>query len=76
MATLLSGLVRGKQLQILGYSNFAVPQDVVADGYRDLLDHAAAGRISIDIEAIPLAGVAEAWARQARAAGTKLVLVP
>jgi NADPH2:quinone reductase len=76
MATLLSGLVRGKQLQILGYSNFAVPLDVVADGYRDLLDHAAAGRIRIDVEAIPLAGVAEAWARQARAAGTKLVLVP
>ena len=27
-ATIASGLVRGKQLQILGYSNFAVPQEI------------------------------------------------
>ena len=32
-ATLASGLVRGRQLQILGYSNFAVPQDAIARGY-------------------------------------------
>jgi len=75
-ATVLSGQVRGKQLQILGYSNFAVPLDAVADGYRDLLAHAAAGRIKVDAETIPLAGVADAWGRQAQAAGTKLVLVP
>ena len=30
-----SGLVRGKQLQILGYSNFAVPLDALAQGYAD-----------------------------------------
>ena len=75
-ATLPSGVVRGKQLQILGYSNFAVPQEAIADGYRDLLGHAAAGRIRVDAEAIPLGSVAEAWARQARGAGTKLVIVP
>lgn len=75
-ATLLSGAVRGKQLQILGYSNFALPQEAIADGYRDLLGHAVAGRIRIDAEAIPLGSVAEAWARQAQGAGTKLVLVP
>jgi NADPH:quinone reductase-like Zn-dependent oxidoreductase len=75
-ATLPSGVVRGKQLQILGYSNFAVPHEEIADGYRDLLGHAAAGRIRVDAEAIPLGTVAEAWARQARGAGTKLVIVP
>ena len=36
-ATLPSGLVRGKQIQLLGYSNFAVPADAVADGYRAVL---------------------------------------
>jgi NADPH2:quinone reductase len=75
-ATLASGIVRGKQLQILGYSNFAVPQDAIADGYRDLLGHAAAGRIRVDAEAVPLESVAEAWARQAQGPGTKLVIVP
>ena len=75
-ATLASGIVRGKQLQILGYSNFAVPQDAIADGYRDLLGHAAAGRIRVDAEAIPLRSVTEAWARQAQGPGTKLVIVP
>ena len=45
-ATLASGLIRGRQLQIQGYSNFAVPQEAIAAGYRDLLGHAAAGRIA------------------------------
>ena len=33
-ATFVSGHVRGKQLQILGYSNFAVPLDVLAQRLR------------------------------------------
>ena len=33
-ATFVSGHVRGKQLQILGYSNFAVPLDALARGTR------------------------------------------
>ena len=47
-------------MQILGYTNFAVPMDALAQGYADLLAHATAGRITIDIEAVPLAQVAEA----------------
>lgn len=75
-ATLASGLVRGKQLQILGYSNFAVPQDALARGYADLIGHAVAGRIRLDAEAMPLAQVGEAWARQVQGHDRKLVLVP
>lgn len=75
-ATIMSGLVRGKQLQILGYSNFAVPQDVVARGYADVVGHAVAGRIRVDAEAVPLEQVADAWARQAQGPDAKLVLVP
>ena len=75
-ATIVSGLVRGKQLQILGYSNFAVPQDAVAQGYVDVVEHAVAGRITVDVEAVPLEQVADAWARQAPGHGAKLVLVP
>ena len=74
-ATIVSGLMRGKQLQILGYSNFAVPQDVVAQGYVDVVEHAAAGRIAVEMEAVSLEQVGEAWARQAQGSSTKLVIV-
>ena len=75
-ATLASGLLRGKSMQILGYTNFSVPLDAMARGYGDVLAHAAAGRITIDVEAIPLERAAEAWARQVQGPATKLVLVP
>ena len=68
--------MRGKQLQILGYSNFAVPLDALAQGYADVIGHAAAGRIRLDAEALPLDRVGEAWARQAHGHDVKLVLVP
>lgn len=75
-ATIASGLVRAKQLQIIGYTNFAVPDDVIAEGYAALVGHAVAGRIRLDIEAVALADVAEAWTRQQAGPATKLVLVP
>ena len=68
--------MRGKQLQILGYSNFAVPLDALAQGYADVVGHAVAGRIRLDAEALPLDRVGEAWARQAQGRDVKLVLVP
>lgn len=75
-APLTSAAVRGKQLEILGYSNFAVPPDVIAEHFRRLVDHAVAGRIVIDVERVPLDDVADAWRRQAEGAGRKLVIVP
>jgi len=75
-ATFASGLVRGKQLQILGYSNFAVPADVLARGYGEIVGHAAAGRIRLDTNAVPLDRVGEAWERQGGVRDAKLVLVP
>jgi NADPH:quinone reductase-like Zn-dependent oxidoreductase len=75
-ATIASGLVRGKQLQILGYSNFAVPHDALAQGYADVIGHAVADRIRVGAEAVSLAQVGEAWARQRQGHDAKLVLVP
>jgi NADPH2:quinone reductase len=75
-ATIASGLVRGKQLRILGYSNFAVPQDALAQGYSDVLEHAVAGRIRMEVESFGLDRVAEAWAAQAQGPDAKLVLTP
>jgi NADPH2:quinone reductase len=75
-ATLKSSVVRGKQLDVLGYSNFAVPGDVVREAYLELVGHLASGRIQIDVETFPLDRVAEAWRRQQEGAGVKLVIRP
>jgi NADPH2:quinone reductase len=75
-ATLASGDVRGRHLEILGYSNFAVPRDVFVAGYRRLCEHAARGEVEVDAETLPLERVAEAWERQAASPHAKLVLVP
>ena len=51
---------------------------LVMIGDRDVMsvEHAAAGRVRLDIEQVPLADVTDAWRRQAEGAGTKLVVVP
>ena len=75
-ATLVSGHVRGKQLQILGYSNFALPPDVVARGYAEVVGHAVTGRLRLETDTVPLDRVGDAWARQAGRRAAKLVLAP
>jgi NADPH:quinone reductase len=74
--TITSAAVRGKQLEILGYSNFAAPREVVAREYRRLVERALAGDVRVEVEEVPLAEAAEAWRRQAEGAGVKLVVVP
>jgi NADPH:quinone reductase len=73
-ATLRSNDVRGKQLDILGYSNFAAPQEAAREGYLELLGHVASGRIRIDVETYGFDAFGDAWRRQAEGPGTKLVL--
>jgi NADPH:quinone reductase-like Zn-dependent oxidoreductase len=64
-ATLQSAWVRGKFTNILGHSLFALPADVVSDGYRELCEHVRDGRIRLDIEIYSLDDIAAAWERQA-----------
>ena len=71
-APLLSADVRGKELQVLGHSNFALTPDERDRAYLELLDHAMAGRITLDVESYPLEEVAPAWERQQ--AGAKVVV--
>jgi NADPH:quinone reductase-like Zn-dependent oxidoreductase len=71
--TLTSGTVRGKQLKILGHSNFVLPRNELRGAYLELLHHIAAGHIRIDVETFPLDRIAEAWAAQER--GAKAVVV-
>jgi NADPH2:quinone reductase len=72
-ATLASALVRGKQLSILGYSNFRLTPDERIGAYGDFTAHVAAGRIELDVETFPLERAAEAWLAQQE--GVKAVVV-
>ncbi|MGH3024218.1 MAG: quinone oxidoreductase family protein [Gaiellaceae bacterium] len=73
-APFASADVRGKQLEILGYSNFATPRDVMHREYLRLLGHAAAGEVRVDVARFPFERLGEAWQRQAEGAGAKVVV--
>jgi NADPH2:quinone reductase len=75
-ATLPSASIRGRHIDVRGYTNFVVPGDVRREGYRALAEHAVAGRIAVEVERLPLAQVADAWERVQRSAHRKLVLAP
>jgi len=75
-ATLPSGAVRGKQLELYGYLNFAVPAEVRARAHAELLAHAAAGTMRVPVERVRLDDVADAWRRQAEGRSGKLVVEP
>lgn len=65
---------RNRHASIVGYTNFRVPSDVKSAAFWRMCEHAAAGELHVDYEAIPLADIAEAWERQAASPGHKLVL--
>lgn len=73
-ATFASAAVRGKQLSILGHSDFGLSADELRQAYLELADHVAAGRIRIDVETFPLDGIADAWAAQGRGAKAVVTL--
>lgn len=75
-ACLTSAVVRGKQLDLHGFSDFAVPMDVLRREYDRLVRHALAGQVRVDVESVPLDDVTDAWRRQAEGPGVKLVIVP
>jgi NADPH:quinone reductase-like Zn-dependent oxidoreductase len=71
-----SAAIRGKMLVIMGHTNFAAPVEVKREAYRRMAEAAAAGRLQVDVEPLPLAQVAEAWERLAAGSHRKIVLVP
>jgi NADPH:quinone reductase-like Zn-dependent oxidoreductase len=75
-ATLTSNAVRGKMLSILGFALPQLPFELKRDAWTRLTEEVAAGRVTIDVEEIPLDGIAEAWERQERYPHRKLVVVP
>ncbi|MQA78648.1 MAG: zinc-binding dehydrogenase [Streptosporangiales bacterium] len=67
--------LRSSGLEIVGIGTGSMPEpQVMSAAFERVLAAATAGELSIDTEAVPLSGVAEAWGRDGR--GTRLVLVP
>jgi len=73
-APLLSADVRGKQLNVLGFSNFGTPREVMNREYLRLLELVRSGEIEVEVETYPFERAAEAWERQADGAGVKVVV--
>jgi len=72
-ATFTSGTVRGKELEIVGHSNFARTPAELHEIHAELLRHAASGRLRVGFETFGLEEVEDAWRRQQ--AGAKSVVV-
>jgi len=70
---LKSADVRGKELVILGHSNFALTKEERDRAYLELLDHLTEGRITLDYELFGLDDVAAAWEHQS--GGKSVVLL-
>jgi NADPH:quinone reductase-like Zn-dependent oxidoreductase len=75
-AVVPSALIRGKTLDVLGHTNFAVETAVKRAGYETMAAHAAAGRLEVEVERVPLDGIPDIWERQRSSPGVKLVVVP
>lgn len=72
-----SATLRSRSLRLLGYTNNELTPQQKAEALDAVLGHAAAGRLALDYERVPLDDTAAAWHRQARgAAGRRIVLTP
>ena len=74
-ANLSSAIVRGKQIDLMGYSNFGAPPDVARSAYLEMVGLATAGRLPVEVTSLPLEAAAEAW-EGLRRGSTKYVLTP
>lgn len=75
-AAVPADIVRSKALTILGYATYHVPRGERLSAYQHVADLAAAGKISIELQRVPLADVAHAWQRQRTGAHSKQILIP
>jgi len=75
-AVVKSAIVRGGYLSVLGHSNFVLPWEDLSAAYRALIDYAAAGKLTVEVEVLPLEAATEVWKRQATSPHRKLALSP
>jgi NADPH:quinone reductase-like Zn-dependent oxidoreductase len=75
-ATLSSAAVRSTPIDLLGYTNYTAPEEAKRSAYATMAEHAAAGRLTVEIERLSLDDVPDAWQRQGSSPHAKLVIVP
>jgi threonine dehydrogenase-like Zn-dependent dehydrogenase len=75
-ATLTSAAIRGKPLSIVGHTIFSAPLDVRRTAYERMARLATEGRLTAEVERVPLDEVPAAWERQGAAPGRKLAIIP
>jgi NADPH2:quinone reductase len=68
--------VRAAPVDLRGFAVFHEPIEARREAYAELARHVLAGRITVDVEPVPLSDIAEAWERQRAGAQTKLVVTP
>ena len=72
-----SAALRSRTASVLGYTNALLTADQRGAALDAVFGHAAAGRITVGHEVVPLSTISDAWRRQASGqAGVRLVLTP
>ncbi|WP_448628166.1 quinone oxidoreductase family protein [Geodermatophilus sp. URMC 64] len=72
-----SSVLRGRTAAVLGYTNNNITPEQRREALTAVTTHAAAGRVTVAAEQLPLTDVGEAWRRQATGdAGVRFVLTP
>ena len=68
--------VRSTPIDLLGYSNYKVPEEQKAAAYERMARHARDGELRVEIERLALDDVPDAWQRQGSSPHRKLVIEP
>ena len=77
VAEFSSAVLRSRTASVLGYTNAMLSPEQQRAALDAVLGHAAAGRLAVAHERVPLSGVGDAWRRQASGqAGVRLVVTP
>ncbi|HEX2072576.1 MAG TPA: zinc-binding dehydrogenase [Geodermatophilus sp.] len=72
-----SAVLRSRLAEVLGYTNNALTPEQRRAAFTAVAEHAAAGRLAVAHEVLPLAEAGNAWRRQAAGdPGARLVLAP
>jgi NADPH2:quinone reductase len=69
-------LLRGRNIELIGFSAAHLPPAELRQTYLTLVDHALGGRLSVEVETYPLEDVVGAWARQLQGPHRKIVVAP
>jgi NADPH:quinone reductase-like Zn-dependent oxidoreductase len=77
VAEFSSAVLRSRSAEVLGYTNNALTGEQRRAAVTAVAEHAAAGRLAVAHEVVPLTEVADAWRRQVSGdLGVRLVLTP